>query len=123
MGHLVGGFVGPVVLRAAMRSDRARSRSGRAARRSRAEAGPRSFAELAAGFRLPWVGARLLLRERRLWAPALVPLLLSFGAFALAASALVAFAGPLHRQLTAWMPSPVASDWLSWLWVGPAQLG
>ena len=82
-----------------------------------------SLAELAAGFRLPWVGARLLLRERRLWAPALVPLLLSLGAFALAASALLAFAGPLHRWLTAWMPSPVARDWLSWLWVGPAQLG
>jgi CysZ protein len=82
-----------------------------------------SLAELAAGFRLPWVGARLLLRERRLWAPALVPLLLSLGAFGLAASALLAFAGPLHRWLTAWMPSPVARDWLSWLWVGPAQLG
>jgi uncharacterized protein involved in cysteine biosynthesis len=82
-----------------------------------------SLAELAAGFRLPWVGARLLLRERRLWAPALVPLLLSLGVFALAASALVAFAGPLHRWLTAWMPAPVARDWLSWLWVGPAQLG
>jgi uncharacterized protein involved in cysteine biosynthesis len=82
-----------------------------------------SLAELAAGFRLPWTGARLLLRERRLWAPALVPLLLSLGAFAAAVSALVAFAGPLHRALTAWMPVPVASDGLSWLWVGPARLG
>jgi uncharacterized protein involved in cysteine biosynthesis len=82
-----------------------------------------SLAELAAGFRLPWVGARLLLRERRLWAPALVPLLLSFAAVAAALSGLVAFAGPLHRGLTGWMPTPVATDWLSWLWVGPARLG
>ena len=82
-----------------------------------------SLAELAAGFRLPWVGARLLLAERRLWAPALVPLLLSFGAFAVAVSGLVAYARPLHRWLTGWMPAPVATDWLSWLWVGPAQLG
>ncbi len=81
------------------------------------------LAELAAGFRLPWEGARLLLRERRLWAPALVPLLLSFGAFAAALSGVVAFAGPLHRWLTGWMPAPIATDGLSWLWVGPAQLG
>jgi uncharacterized protein involved in cysteine biosynthesis len=84
---------------------------------------PDSLAELAAGFRLPWVGARLLLRERRLWAPALVPVLLSFGAFAVALSGLVAFAGPLYQWLTGWMPAPVATDWLSWLWVGPARLG
>ena len=83
---------------------------------------PDSLAELAAGFRLPWVGARLLLRERRLWAPALVPVLLSFGAFAVALSGLVAFAGPLYQWLTGWMPAPVATDWLSWLWVGPARL-
>jgi len=82
-----------------------------------------SLAELAAGFRLPWVGARLLLRERRLWAPALVPLLLSFGAFTAAVAAVVAYAGPLHLWLTGWMPTPVATGWLSWLWVGPAQLG
>jgi uncharacterized protein involved in cysteine biosynthesis len=82
-----------------------------------------SLAELAAGFRLPWVGARLLLRERRLWAPALVPVLLSLAAFAAALSGLVAFAGPLHRWLTGWMPTPVATDWLSWVWVGPARLG
>jgi uncharacterized protein involved in cysteine biosynthesis len=82
-----------------------------------------SLAELAAGFRLPWVGARLLLRERSLWAPALIPLLLSFGAFAAALSGLVAFAEPLHHWLTSWMPTPVATDPLSWLWVGPARLG
>jgi len=82
-----------------------------------------SLAELAAGFRLPWVGARLLLRERRLWAPALVPLLLSFGAFTVAVTGVVAYAGPLHLSLTGWMPTLVATSWLSWLWVGPAQLG
>jgi CysZ protein len=81
-----------------------------------------SLAELAAGFRLPWAGARLLLRERRLWAPALVPLLLSIGAFCLTLAGLVAYAGPLHGWLTAWMPAPVAADWLAWLWVGPARL-
>ena len=82
-----------------------------------------SLAELAAGFRMPWVGARLLLRERRLWAPALVPLLLSIGAFSFALVGVVAYAGPLHLWLTGWMPRLVATGWLAWLWVGPAQLG
>lgn len=82
-----------------------------------------SLAELAAGFRLPWAGARLLLRERCLWAPALVPVLLSFGAFAVAVAGLVAYAGPLHLWLTGWMPKLAATGWLSWLWIGPAQLG
>ena len=82
-----------------------------------------SLAELAAGFRLPWAGARLLLRERRLWAPALVPLLLSLGAFTVAVIGVVAYAGPLHLWLTGWMPDLVATGWLSWLWIGPAQLG
>ena len=82
-----------------------------------------SLAELAAGFRLPWAGARLLLRERRLWGPALVPVLLSFGAFAVAVALLVAYAGPLHLSLTEWMPELVATGWASWLWIGPARLG
>ena len=81
------------------------------------------LAELAAGFRMPWRAARLLLRERRLWAPALVPLLLSFGAFAAAGAAVVAYAAPLHLWLTGWMPTLIATGWLSWLWVPPARLG
>ena len=81
------------------------------------------LAELAAGFRLPIAGARLLLRERRLWALALVPLLLSLGALAVAVAGVVEHAGSLYLWLTGWMPKPVATGWLSWLWVGPAQLG
>jgi CysZ protein len=82
-----------------------------------------SLGNVSAGFLLPLEGARLLLRERRLWAPALVPLLLSLLAFALAAAGLVAYADPLFAWLTAWMPALEPSSWISWLWIGPAKLG
>jgi CysZ protein len=80
-----------------------------------------SLAGVAEGFRLPFEGARLLLRERSLWAPALVPLLLSLAAFAAAVSALAAWAGPLHDWLTSGLPAPEPTSWISWLWVGPAR--
>jgi CysZ protein len=81
------------------------------------------LAEAADGFRLPLRGAGLLLRERRLWAPALVPVLLSFAAFASALAGLAAWAGPLHAALTGWLPEVSPAAWYSWLWVGPAKLG
>jgi uncharacterized protein involved in cysteine biosynthesis len=82
-----------------------------------------SLAEAVDGFRLPFAAARLLLRERSLWGPALVPVLLSLGAFLVAGAALVAYAAPLHGWLTGWMPVPQPEGWLSWLWVAPARLG
>jgi uncharacterized protein involved in cysteine biosynthesis len=79
-------------------------------------------ASLLAGFRLPFEGARLLLRERRLWGPAAVPLLLSLLAFATAIAGVVAWAGPLYGLATDWMPQLEATRWYAWLWVAPARL-
>jgi uncharacterized protein involved in cysteine biosynthesis len=82
-----------------------------------------SLAGAVDGFRLPFEAARLLLRERSLWAPALVPVLLSFGAFLAAAAALAATARPLHGWLTSWMPVLTPAGWFSWLWIAPARVG
>ena len=76
----------------------------------------------AAGFGLPLEGARLLLRERELWGPALVPFLLSLAAFAVAIAAVVAYAASLWGLATDWMPALEAARWYAWLWVGPARL-
>jgi CysZ protein len=73
------------------------------------------------GFRLPLEGGRLLLREKRLWAPAAAPIGFSLLAFAAAASVLVAHAGGLYEWVTLWVPTPEAASWYAWLWVGPAK--
>ena len=87
----------------------------------RAPDGP--IASAVSAFRLPFEGGGLLLRERRLWSLALVSLMLSVAAFAVAIGLLVAHAGALHAWVTAWMPVPEAAHWTAWLWVGPARLG
>jgi CysZ protein len=73
------------------------------------------------GFQLPLEGGRLLLREKRLWAPAVAPIGFSLLAFAAAASVLVAHAGGLYEWVTLWVPTPEAASWYAWLWVGPAK--
>lgn len=73
------------------------------------------------GFRLPLEGGRLLLREKRLWAPAVAPIGFSLLAFAAAAWLLVAHAGDLYAWATLWLPAPEAASWVAWLWVGPAK--
>ena len=79
---------------------------------------PRSLMD---GFQLPLEGGRLLLREKRLWAPAAVPIGFSLLAFAVAASLLVAYAGSLYDWVTLWVPTLEAASWYAWLWVGPAK--
>ncbi|HXV37231.1 MAG TPA: EI24 domain-containing protein [Myxococcota bacterium] len=73
------------------------------------------------GFRLPLESGRLLLSERRLWAPAAAPIALSLLAFAVAAVLLITHAGDLYAWATAWVPTLEASSWYAWLWVGPAR--
>ena len=73
------------------------------------------------GFQLPLEGGRLLLREKRLWAPAAAPIGFSLLAFALAAWLLVTHAASLYEWATLWMPAPEAANWFAWLWVGPAK--
>lgn len=76
----------------------------------------------AAGFGLPLAGARLLLRERGLWGPALVPFALSLAAFAAAIAVVVAYATALWTLATDWMPVLEAARWYAWLWVAPGRL-
>lgn len=84
-------------------------------------AGP--LASAVAGFRLPFEGALLLLRERGLWGPASVPLLLSVAAFATAIGLVVGYAGALYGLATDWMPVLEATRWYTWLWIAPARFG
>jgi uncharacterized protein involved in cysteine biosynthesis len=61
------------------------------------------------------------LRERALWLPAAAPVGFSVGAFAVAISLLVAYAGELYAWATLWMPVLEAATWYAWLWVMPAK--
>ena len=92
------------------------------ARGGRLSAGRAPAGELAAALRsfaLPAAALRLLLRERRLWPLAAVPLLLSALAVAGALAAVTVWAGPLHALTTGLFPSVRADSWIDWLWVGP----
>jgi uncharacterized protein involved in cysteine biosynthesis len=81
------------------------------------------IAALVQGARIHWEGLRLLGRERRLWALALVPLLASVVLAGATLAGIAAYAGEIHAFVTAWMPAPEASSVWSWLWVGPARAG
>jgi CysZ protein len=74
------------------------------------------------GFALPFEGARLLLRERRLWGLALVPLALSVVAVSVTLALVMGNAGSLYGWITGWMPQLEAAHWYAWLWIGPALL-
>jgi CysZ protein len=78
--------------------------------------------ELAAAVRsfgLPLAALRLLIRERRLWPLAAVPLLLSVAAVLGALAGIVAFAGEIDAFATGLFPTLRAEVWYAWLWVGP----
>jgi CysZ protein len=82
-----------------------------------------SARSLLRGFRLPIEGGRLLIRERRLWVPAMAPIGFSLAAFAVAISLLIGYAGDLYGWATLWMPVLEAHAWWAWLWIGPAKAG
>lgn len=82
---------------------------------------PSAWREGLAAFVLPLEAARLLRRERTLWSPALLPLLLSMGMLLVAGSLLIAHAGELYAFVSSWMPNPAADRWFEWLWVAPAR--
>ncbi len=73
------------------------------------------------GLKLPLEGARLLVRERSLWALSAVPIGFSISAIAVAMSLLVAYSSELYSWATLWMPILEASEWYTWLWIGPAK--
>jgi CysZ protein len=85
-----------------------------------AQAAPhREVAAALRGFGLPLAALRLLLRERRLWPFAAVPLLLSAAAVLGALAVIVAFAGEIHAHTAGLLPVPRAEVWYAWLWIGP----
>jgi uncharacterized protein involved in cysteine biosynthesis len=64
----------------------------------------------------------LLRRRRELWAPAVVPALLTALCLGLAAAGVYSNAGELLGAITDAFPSFEAGAWYSWLWIGPAKL-
>jgi len=75
------------------------------------------------GLKLPIDGARMVMKERSLWAPSAAPIGFSICALAAATSLLVAYAGELYAWATVWMPILEAGAWYTWLWIGPAKAG
>ncbi len=65
----------------------------------------------------------MLLRQRSLWGPALVPLLLSVLAVLGTVTFVVVEADAIHGLVTGWMPVLAADAWYEWLWIGPARAG
>jgi CysZ protein len=81
-----------------------------------------SIHSVGTGARLPLEAGRLLLRERQLWLPALIPVSLSVAAFSTAIAVVVGYAGEIHDLASGWMPVLGASAWYAWLWIGPAKV-
>lgn len=78
---------------------------------------------LATGFGLLFEGFGLLRRERSLWGLALVPLLFSLAAAALALALIYANAGELYAFIDGGLPALEVGAWYQWIWLGPAKLG
>jgi CysZ protein len=80
---------------------------------------PRFVGGLREGVMLLAEGGALLRRERSLWLLASVPVFL---AFLLVGAAAVTFwlrLDWIHAWLTGWLPILEATDWWTWIWVGP----
>jgi CysZ protein len=78
--------------------------------------------QLLAGSGLLFEAWRLLRRERSLWPLALVPMVFSTCAVALALSLIFAYAGELYAGIEATLPAFDVSAWFQWIWLGPAKL-
>ncbi|MBW2723266.1 MAG: EI24 domain-containing protein [Deltaproteobacteria bacterium] len=74
------------------------------------------------GVRLLFEGVGMLLRERRLWALAAVPMTLCTLALAGTSLIIYANAAALFLALTSWLPGLEVAAWYEWLWLGPAKL-
>jgi len=75
----------------------------------------------ARSFALPAAALRLLLRERRLWPLAALPLLLSVAAVVGAAAGVLTWSGEIRAFASGLLPVPGAETWYAWLWVGPLR--
>ncbi|MEE3329258.1 MAG: EI24 domain-containing protein [Myxococcota bacterium] len=66
---------------------------------------------------------RLIRGERLLWGPAVIPVLVTTGCVSVALVLAYGSAGEWLAWIQAELPSPRASQWYSWLWVGPMRVG
>ncbi len=80
-----------------------------------------ALAAAVGSFGLPLEALGLLVRQRRLWGPAGLPLALSLVSVAAAIATLVSFSGEIQGAIAALLPSLEAGAWYTWLWVGPAK--
>lgn len=75
--------------------------------------------ELREGVLLLAEGGRFLQRDRSLWPLACIPVLFAL-LFVVAASVLFWLRlGAVHGMISGWLPVLDATNWWSWLWVGP----
>ena len=81
----------------------------------------REVGSAARSFALPAAALRLLLRERRLWPLAALPLLLSVAAVVGAAGGMLAWSGEIRAFASGLFPVLGAETWYAWLWVGPLR--
>ncbi len=80
-----------------------------------------SIQKTTSGLALHLEAAGLLLRTRRLWFLAAIPVLISLITIGIALGLIFGNAAVIFEFLTAWMPVLEASHWYSWLWIGPAK--
>jgi CysZ protein len=81
-----------------------------------------STAGIASGVTLLFQGIGMLVRERRLWALAAVPMALCAIALTGTGALIYTNASALFVALTSWLPELEVGAWYEWLWLGPAKL-
>jgi CysZ protein len=74
------------------------------------------------GFRTLLQGLGMLVRERRLWLLASVPVGFALVALVVASVLIFENASDLYTLLTGWLPLYQAGSWYTWIWIGPLKL-
>lgn len=88
--------------------------------RARATASRGVLAAFEEGLRLLFDGARFLRREHSLWPLAIVPVFLSLVFVAIAGSLFLGNLAAIAAWCNSFLPVIEATQWWSWVWVGPA---
>jgi CysZ protein len=66
-------------------------------------------------------GMGFLRRERRLWPLAVVPVLFALAAVATAGTMFWTHIGWVHQSWSSLLPALEATDWWTWIWIGPGR--
>ncbi len=75
-----------------------------------------------AGLGLLGEGMSFLRRERRLWPLAVVPVVFAMALVAIAVSTFWLRLEMIHEAFVSLLPALEATDWWTWIWVGPGRL-